>query len=59
MEMKSLEHPDAERQRRQEGRNRHVSDRVRRILRNRRTLLVVLWLGLKFWRLIKEIFDGS
>jgi hypothetical protein len=57
--MKSLDHPDAEQQRRQGRRNRRVSDRMRLILRNRRTLLVVLWLALRIWRLIKGFLDGS
>jgi hypothetical protein len=35
MEMNSLEHPNAEQQRRQRGRKRRVSVLVRRVLQNR------------------------
>jgi len=59
MENKSLEHSDAEQQRRRRGQKRGIPHLVSRILRNRRTLLVTLWLALKIWRAIRDIFDGS
>jgi hypothetical protein len=59
MEMNSLERPNAEQQRRRRGQNRGFRELVSRVLQNRRTFLVVLWLALKLWRLIRDFFDGS
>jgi hypothetical protein len=59
MEKKSLEHPDVEQQRRRKGHKRVVPRLVRRVLRNRRTFLANVWLGLKIWKAIRDIFDGS
>jgi hypothetical protein len=56
MQMKSLQHPDAEQQRR---RKRSGSRLLFRILRNRRTLLATIWLALKIWKVARDIFDGS
>jgi hypothetical protein len=59
MEMKSLERPNAEQQRRRRAQKGGIPHLVSRILRKRRTFLVTLWLALKIWRLIRDIFDGS
>lgn len=47
---------------RRKSRRRHVRERMRRVLRNRLTLMVVLWVAratVQLARLIGNLIDGS
>src|ERR1700739_2789692 len=62
LETKSLDPLDAGQRNRRKRRQRRIPLWVRRVLRNRRTLITVLWVAsatVKLVRIIKDLFDGS
>jgi len=62
MDQKSIEPLDTGSRIREERRKRGTRKWVRRVLRNRRVFLVVLWMAnaiVKLARLITQVFDGS
>jgi hypothetical protein len=62
LESESLDPPDAGQRNRRERRKRRIHSGVRRVLRKRRTLMIVLWVAsaiVKLMRIIDSIFFGS
>jgi hypothetical protein len=62
MERKSLDPLDARQRNRGRRRKRRAPNWVRRVLRNRRTLITVFWTASAIWkllRLIGDFFNGS
>lgn len=62
MDRKTIDPLDTGRRNRRKRRKRRTRNRVRHVLRNRRVLLVVLWMVkaiVQLARLISKVIDGS